>query len=79
MLCRDDGEVICAHCTCVAGMSDVCSHVGALLYAIVSTNDTTNPVNIFDLFIKLIDLIFCYFIYRLHEPTFHANEKLQHQ
>lgn len=26
------GEVICAHCTCMAGVGEVCAHVGALLF-----------------------------------------------
>ena len=27
------GEVVCAHCTCMAGVGEVCSHVAAVLFA----------------------------------------------
>lgn len=33
-LIHSDGSVETAHCTCMAGMGAVCSHVGALLYAL---------------------------------------------
>ena len=26
------GSVLCGHCTCMAGLSEVCNHVGAILY-----------------------------------------------
>ena len=29
-----DGVVQCAHCTCMAGLGEVCSHVGALLFKV---------------------------------------------
>ena len=29
---KESGEVICAHCTCMAGAGEVCAHVGALLF-----------------------------------------------
>ena len=29
---RENGEVSSAHCTCMAGLSEVCNHVGAVLY-----------------------------------------------
>lgn len=32
-ICQQDGSVVTAHCMCMAGISEVCSHVGALLYA----------------------------------------------
>ena len=28
----DDGEVNCAHCDCMAGLGEVCSHVEAVLF-----------------------------------------------
>ncbi|XP_028415046.1 uncharacterized protein LOC114538132 [Dendronephthya gigantea] len=31
---EDDGNIITAHCNCVAGFGDTCSHVGALLFAV---------------------------------------------
>ncbi|XP_064479767.1 uncharacterized protein LOC135393203 [Ornithodoros turicata] len=33
ILCRDSGEVLTAHCTCMAGAGETCSHVGATLFA----------------------------------------------
>ena len=29
---RQNGVVLCAHCTCVAGIGEACSHVAALLF-----------------------------------------------
>ena len=29
---KKSGEVISGHCTCVAGLSEVCNHVGAVLH-----------------------------------------------
>ena len=34
LLAENDGNVITAHCDCMAGFSEACSHVGALMYAI---------------------------------------------
>lgn len=34
VLVDDDGSIETAHCTCVAGASEVCSHVGAVLFAL---------------------------------------------
>ncbi|XP_033729776.1 uncharacterized protein LOC117318968 [Pecten maximus] len=31
---KSSGTVYCAHCTCMAGLGEVCSHVGALLFKI---------------------------------------------
>ena len=31
-----DGVVMCAHCDCVAGLGEVCSHVGAILFYVES-------------------------------------------
>lgn len=36
VLCEGDGTIITAHCTCIAGLGEVCSHVAATLYAIES-------------------------------------------
>ena len=30
------GSVQCAHCKCMAGAGEACSHIGALLYAIMT-------------------------------------------
>lgn len=34
ILAENDGNVITAHCDCMAELSESCSHVGALLYAV---------------------------------------------
>lgn len=34
VLCENEGYVLCAHCTCMAGLGEACSHVGAVLFAI---------------------------------------------
>ena len=36
-----DGTVICAHCNCMAGAGDACSHVAALLYAVMAKANLT--------------------------------------
>ena len=28
------GTVLCAHCTCMAGLGEACSHIGALLFTL---------------------------------------------
>ena len=30
---KGDGEILCAHCTCMAGLGEACSHVAAVLFA----------------------------------------------
>lgn len=34
LIAETDGSVISAHCTCMAGIGEVCSHVGAVLFAV---------------------------------------------
>ena len=29
---RNEGSILCAHCSCMAGLGEVCSHMGALLF-----------------------------------------------
>ena len=29
---KENGEVVCAHCNCMAGLGEVCSHVAAVLF-----------------------------------------------
>ncbi|XP_046864314.1 uncharacterized protein LOC124458317 [Xenia sp. Carnegie-2017] len=36
VILKDDGEVLTAHCNCMAGLAESCTHVGALLYFIES-------------------------------------------
>lgn len=32
VMVQNNGSVVCGHCTCMAGLAETCSHVGALLY-----------------------------------------------
>ncbi|XP_049513405.1 uncharacterized protein LOC125940835 [Dermacentor silvarum] len=34
VLCMADGSVLTAHCTCMAGVGEACSHIGACLFAV---------------------------------------------
>ena len=34
LIAETDGSVISAHCTCMAGTGEVCSQVGAVLFAV---------------------------------------------
>ena len=34
LILEPDGTVISAHCNCMAGIGEVCSHIGALLFAV---------------------------------------------
>lgn len=47
VVAKMDGEIVCAHCTCLAGLSETCSHVGAICYAVLTVTESTG-VNIFD-------------------------------
>ena len=40
VICQADGTVESAHCTCMAGLGEVCSHVGAVLFYLESANRT---------------------------------------
>ncbi|KAG7471803.1 hypothetical protein MATL_G00101830 [Megalops atlanticus] len=45
IIAKQDGEVIAAHCNCMAGLSESCSHVGAILFSIeagVKMRDTAS-------------------------------------
>ena len=37
---KDTGEVICGHCSCMAGVGEVCAHVGSVLF-VAETNTKT--------------------------------------
>lgn len=46
---QEDGSVDTPHCTCMAGISEVCSHVGTILYAlehIYSSRESTSCTDI---------------------------------
>ena len=32
VIAKHNGAVVCGHCTCMAGLGETCSHIGALLY-----------------------------------------------
>ena len=34
LIAEKDGKVLAAHCNCMAGLGEVCSHVGAMLFAV---------------------------------------------
>ena len=36
---QEDGTVLMAHCTCKAGLGEVCSHAAALMYAVLAAVD----------------------------------------
>lgn len=44
VLANMDGKIICAHCTCLAGLSETCSHVGAICYAVSSIFESSEKV-----------------------------------
>lgn len=44
ILAELDGKVLCAHCTCIAGLSETCSHVGAICFAIHKISESKETV-----------------------------------
>ena len=40
VICQTDGVVESGHCTCMAGLGEVCSHVGAILFYLESASRT---------------------------------------
>ncbi|MCL4144766.1 UNVERIFIED_CONTAM: hypothetical protein GTU68_057373 [Idotea baltica] len=43
-----DGVIISAHCDCMAGLGETCSHVGALLWAVESATQHKNNLTVTD-------------------------------
>lgn len=39
------GSVLCGHCTCMAGLSEVCNHVGAVLYKTMHEVSTASEIS----------------------------------
>ena len=37
IICETSGKVLVAHCNCMAGIGESCSHIGAVLYCIEAT------------------------------------------
>ena len=36
IIAEKDGNILSAHCTCMAGLGEVCTHVGAVLFVVSS-------------------------------------------
>jgi len=32
MVIENDGVIVCAHCNCIAGLGETCSHIAAVLF-----------------------------------------------
>ncbi|XP_077863509.1 uncharacterized protein LOC144347299 [Saccoglossus kowalevskii] len=37
MIAKQNGSVLCAHCNCMAGLGETCTHVAAVLFAVEAT------------------------------------------
>jgi hypothetical protein len=59
IICAATGRVFSAHCDCVAGIGEVCSHVSAVLFAINKEQDAKKGVST-DLTKKLCNFIYIY-------------------
>lgn len=46
VLVDTNGKIICAHCTCTGGLSETCSHVGAICFAVSSMSESPEIVTI---------------------------------
>lgn len=42
VLANLNGEIICGHCTCVAGLTESCSHVGAICFAVTKITESSD-------------------------------------
>lgn len=40
MAVKQDGRIICAHCTCMAGLGEACSHMAAVLFTFEANTQT---------------------------------------
>lgn len=45
ILANMNGKIDCSHCTCIAGLGETCSHVGAICYAISNLLESSETVN----------------------------------
>lgn len=41
LIVRKNGTIASGHCNCVAGLSETCSHISALLYALANLHSMT--------------------------------------
>lgn len=48
VILRSDGSVDSAHCTCMAGLGECCSHVGAVLFALETGTRIRKEVSVTD-------------------------------
>jgi len=39
-----EGEILCGHCNCLAGLTETCSHVGAICFAVKNIAEATETV-----------------------------------
>lgn len=46
VLANMDGSIICGHCTCIAGLSETCSHVGAICFAVSAIGESVENENV---------------------------------
>lgn len=44
LLASMDGQIHCAHCNCLAGLSETCSHVAAICFAVSNINESREVV-----------------------------------
>ena len=44
IICQENGEVCCAHCTCMAGLGEACTHIGAVLFYLEAVTNSSNNV-----------------------------------
>lgn len=44
VVAKNEGVILAAHCTCIAGLGEVCSHVGSILYAVEAIIPGTKDV-----------------------------------
>jgi len=42
---KSEGTILCAHCTCMAGLGEACSHVAAALYAVYENTKVILPLH----------------------------------
>jgi len=40
IICEETGDILCAHCTCMAGIGETCTHIAAILFYLEAINRT---------------------------------------
>lgn len=45
ILANMNGKIICGHCNCLAGLSETCSHVAAICFAVSSIGESRDIVS----------------------------------